>query len=96
MSFNLFTIGKKTSKDLGATGKQQHCAWCNNPVYYHLILERTWLTYFFVPIFSYSSEYRIECPICLCGVILQGHEIKAAKRGELSLKVDTMNLSDET
>jgi hypothetical protein len=85
MSFTLFTIGKITFKDLGETGEEQRCAWCSRPVYYHLILARTWLTYFFIPIIPYRSEYLIKCPACLGGIEIRGDEIKAARRGELKL-----------
>jgi hypothetical protein len=85
MSLILIGFGKRTFKDLGETGREQLCVWCSNLVFYHLILVRTWFTYFFVPIFSYRSEYRIECPICACGIELLDEEVKAAKCGELSL-----------
>jgi hypothetical protein len=89
MSLILFGLGKKTYKDLGATGKEQSCVWCSCLVFYHLILIRTWFTYFFIPIFSYQSQYRIECPTCACGLELSSEEAKAAKRGELNLTIST-------
>jgi len=85
MSFILIGTGKKTSKDLGATGQEQKCIWCFSLVFYHLIVVRTWFTCFFIPIFSYHSEYRIECPSCSQDIKIQGEEVKAAKRGELEL-----------
>lgn len=85
MSFTLFTIGRKTFADLGETGQEQRCVWCSRHVYYHLVLVRTWLTYFFIPVIPYRSEYRLECPACSEGIEIRGEEIKAAKRGELKL-----------
>jgi hypothetical protein len=85
MSFILIGVGKVTSKDLGETGRQQQCVWCSRLVFYHLILMRTWFSYFFVPLFSYRSQYRIECPVCTQGIEILSEEVKAAKRGELSL-----------
>ena len=85
MAFILIGIGKETIQDLGESGREQQCVWCSTEVYYHLILVRSWLTYFSIPLFSYRSEYRIECPMCLSGIKIQGAEIEAAKRGELRL-----------
>jgi hypothetical protein len=85
MSLTLITFGKKTFTDLGETGEEQICVWCSRPVFYHLILARTWLTYFFIPLIPYRSEYLIECPACSGGTEIRGEEIKAAKRGELRL-----------
>jgi len=83
MSFILIGIGKKTFEDLGETGQDQTCIWCFSLVFYHLILVRTWFTYFLIPLFPYHSEYRIQCPSCTQSIEIRGEEIKAAKRGEL-------------
>lgn len=85
MSLTLITFGKRTSKDLGETGEEQNCVWCSRPVFYHLILIRTWLTYFFIPVIPYRSEYLVQCPACSEGMEIRGDEIEAAKRGELRL-----------
>jgi hypothetical protein len=85
MSVILVGFGKKTYRHLGETGLEQSCVWCSGRVFYHLVLGRTWFTYFFVPLFSYGTEYRVECPLCGCGVRIFGDEVKAARRGELSL-----------
>jgi zinc-ribbon family len=85
MSFIIIGFGKKTFKDLGETGTEQRCVWCATAVFYHLIRIRTWFTYFFIPVFPYRSEYRIECPTCYQGVEIRGQEIKSAKLGELVL-----------
>lgn len=85
MSLTLITFGKRTFKDLGETGEEQCCVWCSRPVFYHLILVRTWLTYFFIPVIPYRSEYLVQCPVCSGGMEIRGDEIEAAKRGELRL-----------
>lgn len=95
MSVVLFTSGKQTFKDLGETGEEQHCVWCSEPVFYHLILVRTWLTYWFVPFLPYRRQYRIECPACAAGVWLRGEEVEAAKRGELKLCTREAATEDE-
>lgn len=85
MSFTLIGFGKTTRDDLGTTGKEQPCVWCSVRVYYHLILVRTWFTYFFIPVFAYRSEHYLECPACARSVMLSRNEVKAARRGELTL-----------
>lgn len=85
VSLMIIGFGKVTVKDLGETGPEQSCVWCSARVYYHLILTRTWFTYFFVPVIPYRREYRVECPACSCGIGLRGAEVGAAKRGELRI-----------
>jgi len=85
MSFTLIGFGKTTRDNLGATGQEQRCVWCSVRVYYHLILIRTWFTYFFIPIFAYRSTYHLECPACARSIMLSRDEVKAAKKGELTL-----------
>jgi hypothetical protein len=85
MSLFLISFGKQRRKDLGETGVEQQCVWCYRTIYYHLIVIQTWFTYFFIPIFSYRNEHRIECPSCTQGFNIQGEEIRAAKRGELRI-----------
>lgn len=86
MSFHLIGFGKKTYKDLGETGVEQRCAWCSEQVFYRLVLERTWFTYFFIPVYAYRKEYRVECPRCACGIAIRGAEVEAALKGELVLR----------
>lgn len=95
MSFILFTFGKKTFKDLGETGEGQRCVWCSRPVFYHLIRVRTWLTYFFIPVIPYRSEYLVRCPACSEAIEIRGDEVKAAKRGELKLSARAATPEDE-
>lgn len=95
MSFILIGFGKKTVKDLGETGEQQQCFSCANMVFYHLILVRTWFTYFFIPIIPYRNQYFVECPACLHGMEISGSEVKAAKLGELRIYVQDSATNDE-
>lgn len=85
MSFILIGFGKKTYKDLGETGPEQQCVWCSSVMFYHLVLVRTWFTYFFIPIFPYRNEYRIACPACNGNIGISDEEVKAAKQGKLTL-----------
>lgn len=96
MSFTLITFGKKTFKDLGETGEEQRCVWCSRPVFYHLILARTWLTYFFIPVIPYRSGYLVQCPACSGAMEIRGDEIKAAKRGELRLHLIKAQAADSS
>jgi hypothetical protein len=95
MSFHLLGIGKLTYKDLGSTGTEQECIWCSNKVFYHLILVRTWLTYFFIPVLPYRKQYRMECPVCATGFFIYGSEIESAKLGELKLNSSATGQTDE-
>ena len=85
MSLTIIGFGKVTSKDLGETGPEQQCVWCSARIFYHLILTRTWFTYFFVPVIPYRSAYRVACPACGGGVTISGEEVEAARRGELRI-----------
>lgn len=89
MSFILIGFGKRTRRDFGETGSEQRCFICFNPVFYHFIHLKTWITCFFVPIFPYRSEYRVECPICLHGIELRDAEIEAARQGTLKVYVSS-------
>lgn len=83
MSLILIGFGKQPHKDIGETGREQPCAWCSRQVFYHLAVVETWFTLYFIPIYAYRREYRIECPLCGSGVAIGGREIDAARRGEL-------------
>jgi hypothetical protein len=85
MSLTIIGFGKVTSKDLGEIGQEQPCVWCSALVYYHLILIRTWFTYFFIPVIPYRRAYQVMRPACSLSITISGEEVKAAKRGELTL-----------
>lgn len=95
MSFIIIGFGKQTRRDLGKTGIEQKCVRCSSTMFYHLILLRMWFTYFFIPVFPYRKEFRIECPVCATGIQLQGEEIKAAKKGQLRITLTTETPKDE-
>lgn len=85
MSLTIIGFGKTTTDDLGPTGVEQQCVWCSTQIFYHLVLTRTWFTYFFLPVIPYRKAYRVMCPACATGVEIRGDEVRAAKRGELRL-----------
>lgn len=85
MSLTIIGFGKVTFKDLGETGTEQTCVWCAARVVYHLVLVRTWFTYFFIPVIPYRRAHLAGCPECGEGILISGEEVKAAKRGELKL-----------
>lgn len=87
MSFILIGFGRRTRKDFGATGQMQQCARCANTIFYHLVRTNSWITFFFIPIFPYRSEFRVECPVCLHGLKLKATEVKAAWQGALNVYV---------
>lgn len=86
MSLILIGFGKQTHKDVGETGRKQPCAWCSRQVFYHLAVVETWFTLFFIPIYAYRREYRVECPLCGGGLAIGGREVDAARRGELVIR----------
>lgn len=86
MSLILIGFGKKTRKDLGDTGREQQCPWCSGQVFYRLVVVKTWFTYFFIPIYAYRREYLVECPLCGGGITIRGEEVRAALKGELTLR----------
>ncbi|MDX6692671.1 MAG: hypothetical protein QOF02_274 [Blastocatellia bacterium] len=86
MSSVIIGFGRRTTKYYGEVTSLK-CPRCSNYVHYHLTHTRIWFTYFFIPIFPYHSEYRVECPICAQSILLQGEEIEAAKQGKLRLHV---------
>jgi hypothetical protein len=85
VSITIIGFGKIISKDLGEIGLEQICIWCSAHVCYHLVILRTWFTYFFIPVIPYRKEYRIVCPICSGNIRILGEEVEAARRGELTL-----------
>ena len=89
MSLTIIGFGKTTTDDLGETGLDQPCLWCSTSVFYHLVLVRTWFTYFFIPVIPYRSEYHVECPACRNSIRITGGEADAARRGELILRGPT-------
>ena len=87
MSFILIGVGKRTRRDLGEVGQPFPCPRCNNLIAYHHIHVRTWLTFFFVKVYSYRSEHILECPICRHSIRLQAAEVEAARQGTLKIYV---------
>lgn len=85
MSFLLVGFGKKTYSDLGAPGPEQECVWCWDVVRFRLLMVKTWFTYYFVRVYAYRREYRVECPACGGGLTLRDDEVAAARAGELRL-----------
>lgn len=54
-------------KTLGYSGIRYQCSNCNNASQYRIFRRRKWFTLFWIPIFPFSSEYYICCPICNFG-----------------------------
>ena len=55
-------------------------------MFYHLVLVRTWFTYFFIPVVPHRSEYLASCPKCGEAIFISDKEAGAARRGELTLR----------
>lgn len=54
-------------KILGYTGQKYQCGHCNNVSQYKVFRRQKWFTLFWIPIFPFSSEYYVCCPICNYG-----------------------------
>lgn len=79
MAFGLLIIGRRTRKNFGATALVT-CPNCSNKTYFELVLEKTWLEYFWIKIFPYKKRHLLECPICSRVVELWGQRLDAAKK----------------
>lgn len=86
MSFIIVGVGRMTWTNLAPASQVQQCVWCARDVVYNLIWARSWLTCFFIPVYAYRQEYRIECPLCGGGIKIRSEEAHAARRGELTLR----------
>jgi len=53
---------------------------CNSQDFSKLICKRTWVTFFFVPVFPYESDWSLQCPQCAGERPLNGEEVAKAKR----------------
>jgi hypothetical protein len=58
--------GRQTIEDQGGvlSGK---CTRCGNLVEWRLVNRLVWFTLFFIPLFPYSNQYWLICPICSWG-----------------------------
>ncbi len=61
--FYIFGWGKQKRTDYGPINKQK-CSHCNNEVSFRLTSISKFFSIFFIPIFSYSRERFLICPIC--------------------------------
>lgn len=61
--FVLFGFGHTKVKKTGET-KPEQCSNCNNIKPFHIVERSKWFTLFFVPVFPYSKEKAIVCPVC--------------------------------
>ncbi len=75
--FIIFGWGKQAMKDEGPVFRNT-CEHCKNNDYWQLYTRRTWFTLFFIPVFPYSTEHLLLCPICN-----YGYEVEKAKYNEL-------------
>lgn len=55
------------------------CQNCHNTEMWQLIKMSKYFTFFFIPIFSYSSYYWVHCPICNYGIAIAEENFKNYK-----------------
>lgn len=65
---------KGMEKILGNSQRSYQCQHCNNVSNYKIFRRRKWFTLFWIPIFPYSSQYFIACPICNYGAKISKDE----------------------
>jgi len=77
-TFIIFGWGNTKTKDSGETYPTR-CSNCQNDVYYHLIKISKRLTLFFIPVFPYSRDYLLTCPVCGASIELDRNDRSEAK-----------------
>lgn len=61
--FVLFGFGHTKVKKVGET-KINKCSNCSNEKPFDIVERSKWFTLFFIPVFPYSKEKAIVCPVC--------------------------------
>ena len=74
----IFGWGFQTIKNFGPAFRRL-CDHCHNEEYWILTRIMTWFTLFFIPIFPYEVKYRLACPICKYGMVLNGDQTAKIK-----------------
>jgi len=74
----IFGWGHQKAKDYGPTIKRR-CDHCNNESFFNLISISTWFTLFFIPVFPYSAQRFLNCPICAYGLQLEDKQFNEIK-----------------
>lgn len=59
-------FGKKTFKILGES-EERKCKSCSNERKFKYVEEKTWMTLFFIKVFSYKTRKIFICPVCSMG-----------------------------
>jgi len=62
--FILFGWGHHKINQHGELRLLSKCFRCNNEVRRILLVDKEYFTLFFIPIFPYSTNYFLVCPIC--------------------------------
>jgi len=85
--FVIFGFGHTKVKKVGET-KPGKCAHCNNVNKFDIVERSKWFTLFFLPVFPYSKEKAIVCPVCKSGRKLEQNEDKSMA-SEQESKIDS-------
>ena len=62
----IYGWGRQTLEDQGGV-LPARCPNCNNLVEWRLVRKLVWFTLYFIPLFPYSKQYWLVCPICSKG-----------------------------
>lgn len=74
----IFGWGHQESESIGPVF-QNKCDHCHNDVFWELHRISTWFTIFFLPIFPYTDDYMLLCPICSYGFKIEKEQISKMK-----------------
>lgn len=95
MVFLIFGWGHVTEKNLGDI-IPMNCKNCNNSSYFKLVNIKKWFKLFFIPVFPYSSEHFIVCPIySRCGKLWPSEIDGAKKMNEATTKFRKKEINEK-
>ncbi|MFC2041043.1 zinc-ribbon domain-containing protein [Chloroflexota bacterium] len=85
--------GRQTLKDEGGISLVK-CPNCGNLVEWRLVHKRVWFTLYFIPVFPYTNQHLLVCPVCNVGFKLSKEELAQA-RTSLSQQRNDVSVAGE-
>jgi len=83
--FVIFGFGHVKAKKVGET-HPMGCPNCNNVRSFDIVEQSKWFTLFFLPVFPYSKNKIMVCPICQRGKALENDEYERYMSGDVDHK----------
>lgn len=75
----IFGWGRRTVRNVGPIFVRE-CPNCHNTVTWRLVVARSWLTLFFIPVIPYRREYLMVCPVCEYSVELDKRQYEGTRK----------------